>query len=117
MRFRSLAALALVATSATSLQAQGGGATAHASCTGVAADACQQAVDFFAYMAPQLGTAMTGGNTTLAQGGNMGGRTLGLVPKFAVGVRINVVQGHYPMYEPVVQLPTATAPPAARQLT
>ena len=117
MRFRSMAAIALVAATATSLQAQGGGAAAHPSCTGLAADACQQAVDFFRYMAPQLGTAMTGGNTTLAQGGSLGGRTMGLVPKFAVGVRLNLVQGNAPDYAPVAQPLTASAPPAARQLT
>ena len=35
-------------------------------------DACQMALDVFDLMAPQLGLALTGGNTTLGQGGNLG---------------------------------------------
>ena len=46
-----LASLAFAGT------AQAQGASAHPSCNTAAADACQQAVDFFHYMAPQLGTA------------------------------------------------------------
>jgi hypothetical protein len=54
-------------------------------------DACQQAVDLFKYMVPQLGIGMTGGNTTLGQGGAMGG-----LPHFAIGIRGNVLQGSVP---------------------
>lgn len=118
MRFRSVALTLVSFIAVASAQAQGGGATAHASCRGPAADACQQAVDFFQYMAPQLGTAMTGGNTTLAQGGSMGGMRFGLVPRFALGVRVNAVQGNRPVYAPTLApLAGASAPPpAARQL-
>ena len=115
MRFRS-AVIGLLAFPAVAV-AQGGGAAAQPGCTGIAADACQQAVDFFRYMAPQLGTAMMGGNTTLAQGGTMGGPRFGLVPRIAVGIRVNAVQGNVPTFAPAAQLPTATAPPAARALT
>ena len=115
MRFRS-AVIGLLALPTIAL-AQGGGATAQAGCSGIAADACQQAVDFFKYMAPQLGTAMMGGNTTLAQGGTLGGRRLGLIPHFAIGVRLNAVQGNVPTFAPQAQLPTASGPPAARELT
>lgn len=94
MRFSSAVVLASL-VAAGSAQAQGGGGTAHTSCTGPAGNACQQAVDFFGYMAPQLGTAVTGGNTTLAQGGNIGTR-LGFMPKFVVGVRVNAVLGSVP---------------------
>jgi hypothetical protein len=91
------------------------GAAANTNCTGLTADACQQVVDLFYYMVPQLGTGLAGGNTTLAQGGNMGGRTLGLMPKFAIDVRINAVMGNIPvLVQPVVTLPGATAPPAKR---
>ena len=111
MRFRSIAVALVSVGFASTAQAQGGGGTAHASCTGVSADACQQAVDFFHYMAPQLGTAMTGGNTTLAQGGNLGGLRLGLVPKFAIGLRVNAVQGNVPDYNPAAQPLGTTSPP------
>jgi hypothetical protein len=116
MRFRFVAAVGFVAMSASLAGAQGGGAPATAQCTGVAGDACQQAVDFFRYMAPQLGTAMTGGNTTLAQGGSMGGRRFGLVPRFSVGVRVNAVMGNVPNFEPGVGLP-GDPTPASRELT
>ncbi|MEX2178660.1 MAG: hypothetical protein WD801_08130 [Gemmatimonadaceae bacterium] len=110
---RSSIAIALVSVVfAGTAHAQGGGGTAQPSCTGLSGDACQQAVDFFHYMAPQLGTAMTGGNTTLAQGGSMGGRRLGLMPRFAIGLRVNAVMGNVPSFEP---LPVAT--PAARELS
>lgn len=117
---RSSIALTLAClASAGTAQAQGGGASAHPSCAGPAADACQQAVDFFGYMAPQLGTAMTGGNTTLAQGGSLGGLRFGLIPRFALGVRVNAVQGNAPDYDPTfAPLAGANAPPpAATQLT
>jgi hypothetical protein len=117
MRVRFVKALAILAASATVAGAQGGGAPASSSCTGVSADACQQAIDFFQYMAPQLGTAITGGNTTLAQGGSLGGMRFGIVPRIAIGVRVNAVQGNVPNFEPNPQLPGATAPPAARELT
>ena len=102
--------------------AQAQGAQAHTSCTGFTADACQQAVDFFGYMAPQLGTAMTGGNTTLAQGGNLGGFRFGLMPRFAVGVRVNAVMGDVPDYNPTSGDPLSDPdnndpPPAAQNLT
>ncbi|HET9453294.1 MAG TPA: hypothetical protein VFO66_03330 [Gemmatimonadaceae bacterium] len=118
MRFR-LVALALASFLAVgTAQAQSGGASAHPSCVGQAADACQQAVDFFGYMAPQLGTAMTGGNTTLAQGGSLGGMRFGLVPRFAIGVRVNAVQGNRPVYNPTVAplAPSNAPPPAAKEI-
>jgi hypothetical protein len=92
---------------------------ANPSCVGPAADACQQAVDFFHYMAPQIGTAMTGGNTTLAQGGALGGLRLGLIPRFAIDVRVNAVQGNAPNYNPTFSPLAANnaPPPAPAQLT
>lgn len=116
MRFRFAAAVALLTISTSVAEGQGGGAPATSQCTGVAGDACQQAVDFFRYMAPQLGTAMTGGNTTLAQGGSMGGRRFGLVPRFAVGVRANAVMGNVPNFNPGIGLPSSGTP-ASRELT
>lgn len=59
-------------------------------------DACQKAIDLFQYVAPQLGTAITGGNATLGQGGSLGG-----LGHFSVGLRINAVQGSLPQIQDV----------------
>ena len=57
-------------------------------------DACQQAIDLFQLMAPQLGVAITGGNATLGQGGSLGG--LGHI---VVEVRANVLAGNVPQIQ------------------
>ena len=62
--------------------------------TVITQDACQKAVDLYRYMAPQLGTAIAGGNATLGQGGALGG-----FPHFAIGVRLNAVKGTVPDLE------------------
>jgi hypothetical protein len=59
-------------------------------------DACQKAIDLFQYMAPQLGTAIAGGNPTLGQGGNLGG-----LGHFSAGLRVNVLQGSLPQVQDV----------------
>jgi hypothetical protein len=59
-------------------------------------DACQKAIDLFQYMAPQLGGAITGGNATLGQGGNLGG-----LGHFSAGFRVNVLQGSIPQVQNV----------------
>lgn len=103
MTFRIVSAAGLLAAMAGTVGAQG--ATPHPSCTGTTADACQQTVDLFSYVAPQLGTAIAGANTTLLQGGNLGSKTLGMIPfKLVVGARLNLVFGNVP----VMQTPTAT---------
>lgn len=114
MRFRSsFAAAALLAITSTVAQAQGG-AAANPQCTGATANACQQAVDLFQYVAPLLGTSVTGGNTTMGQGGSLGTR-LGLIPHVTVGVRLNAVLGGVPKFgQPTPLLPTATGPSAAQ---
>ena len=108
MRFRVLSAVGLLAMSASvaGAQAGNGGATADPQCTAAnifTRDACQQTVDLFNYVAPLLGTALAGGNTTMAQGGSMGTR-LGFVPHVSVGVRVNAVLAGFPE----VQNPSAT---------
>jgi hypothetical protein len=95
MRFRLAAAAGLMALGASALGAQ----TISSKCPGGAAgspaqvtqDACQQAVDLFNYMRPQLGIAIAGGNATLGQGGALGG-----LPHFAIGLRANVLAGSVP---------------------
>lgn len=59
-------------------------------------DACQKAIDLFKYLAPQLGTAIAGGNPTLGQGGNLGG-----LGHFSAGIRVNVLQGSLPQVQNV----------------
>jgi len=56
-------------------------------------DACQKAIDLFQYLAPQLGTALAGGNATLGQGGGLGGPG-----HFSLGLRVNVVKGSLPQF-------------------
>ena len=116
MRFLSAVAVASLAV-AGSVQAQGGGiTTASTGCTGVAGDACQQAVDYFRYVAPMLGTAFTGGNTTPAQGGTLGGMRFGFMPRFAISVRGTGVLGFAPKFAPTAGLP-ASPTPTARKLS
>lgn len=57
-------------------------------------DACQQAIDVFKLMAPQLGIAITGGNATLGQGGALGG--LGHV---TAEIRGNLIAGDVPQLQ------------------
>ena len=59
-------------------------------------DACQKAIDLFAYMAPQLGASITGGNATLGMAGSLGG-----LGHFSVGLRVNAVQGSIPQVQAV----------------
>src|ERR1700682_4393069 len=59
-------------------------------------DACQNAIDLFQYMAPQLGAAITGGNATLGQGGSLGG-----LGHFSAGLRVNALQGSVPQVQNV----------------
>lgn len=92
MKARILAAAALVATSAMPAAAQNG---ANEQCftqtrTEVR-DACQKAVDIFAFVAPQLGTAIAGGNAVSGSGSTLGG-----LGHFSVGLRGTVVSGELP---------------------
>ena len=59
-------------------------------------DACQKAIDLFAFMAPQLGASITGGNTILGSGGALGG-----LGHFSIGLRANVISGQLPRTENV----------------
>lgn len=102
--FVSLAAIALTATSAgaqgVSVDTQrcppGNVGAAFPDQTRATQDACQKAIDLFQYLAPQLGTAISGGNATLGQGGTLGG-----LGHFLVDVRVNAVQGSLPQIDQV----------------
>ena len=56
-----------------------------------AQDACQKAMDIFAFISPQLGAGLVGGNATLGTGGALGG-----IGRFSIGVRGNAIQGRMP---------------------
>jgi hypothetical protein len=59
-------------------------------------DACQKSVDLFAFLAPQLGISISGGNAQLGQGGTLGGPG-----HFSLGVRANVAMGGLPNFDNV----------------
>jgi hypothetical protein len=54
-------------------------------------DACQKAIDIFAFMTPQLGIGLVGGNATLGTGGALGGPG-----RFSIGIRGNGIRGRVP---------------------
>ena len=56
-----------------------------------AQDACQTAIDIFAFMTPQLGIGLVGGNAVLGTGGALGGPG-----RFSIGVRGNARRGRVP---------------------
>jgi hypothetical protein len=65
-----------------------------------AGDACQKALDLFAFLAPQLGAAIAGGNAASGEHSSLqgGGR-------ISLGLRINIVDARLPrigQHEPVV---------------
>src|SRR5688572_4347344 len=104
MRFRSIAVITLLSSLGMVGSAEAQGAAVEPQCAAAAIqtrDACQQAVDLFKYMVPQLGISVTGGNFTLGQGGTLGG-----LPHFTIGVRGNLLAGHLPD----IQTPTLGAP-------
>jgi hypothetical protein len=57
-------------------------------------NACNTAIDLFNYMAPQLGASIAGGNTTLGQGGSLGGPG-----HFAITLRGNALMGSLPQVD------------------
>lgn len=59
--------------------------------TGFGADACQKARDLFVFLAPQIGTALSGGNVMLGEGGTLGGWG-----KRSIVLRTTVVEGFVP---------------------
>jgi hypothetical protein len=78
-------------------------AQANSCAAGVTQDACQKAVDVFQYLAPQLGSAISGGNATLGQGGTLSG-----LGHFSVGLRVNAVAGSVPQVNDPAAQPVLT---------
>jgi len=59
--------------------------------SGFGADACQKARDLFVFLAPQVGTALSGGNVMLGEGGTLGGWG-----KRSIVLRTTAVEGYAP---------------------
>ena len=98
MKNRVLGAAVVLAAAAGSARAQ-----ANTCALGITQDACQKAVDVYQYLAPQLGTAITGGNATLGQGGALGGPG-----HLSIGVRVNAVKGTLPQVDDPAATPVLT---------
>ena len=93
--FVSFAALALAATPARAqIDTQRCPATTNAQ--RISQDACQKAIDLFAYLAPQLATTVAGGNATLGMAGSLGG-----LGHFSAGLRVNALQGSLPQFQDI----------------
>ena len=100
-RFLPRAAVALLATvTARSAFAQGGAISSQcpsdAPARRIVQDACQKSVDLFAFLAPQLGALVAGGNPELGQGGALGG-----LGHFGVSVRATALRSPAPQFEEV----------------
>lgn len=88
---RVVVACGLACGVATVAAAQGNVDSQCASQIFATADACQKAVDLFNFMAPQLGTSITGGNATLGSASALGG-----LGHFSLGLRANLIRGQLP---------------------
>jgi hypothetical protein len=109
MNRKLVLASTLVFAAATSLGAQG---LSSPVCTSGGSqqqnalqDACQQAYDVFAFMSPQLGLALAGGNATLGTGSTLGG-----LGHFSVGVRGNILSGTIPQLDKFTPRTTGASP-------
>lgn len=96
------------------------GACAASPATLSGADACRKALDLFAFVMPQVGVALSGGNAVLGEGGTLGGwgkRAIairvtavdGMLPKNAVPIAVtgNAVASNFGTSRTAVPVPTA----------
>ncbi|WP_331047595.1 hypothetical protein [Gemmatimonas sp.] len=75
---------------------------------GSAADACQKGRDLFAYVVPQVGVALSGGNPILGEGGTMGGWG-----KRAISARLTAVEGYLPRNSVPITAVVGGTPPSS----
>jgi hypothetical protein len=110
---RRIGAAALVAAAATvptaeTLAAQTTSGTCSTGVSGfnpiAGPDACTKARDLFAFVIPQAGVALSGGNPVLGEGGTMGGWG-----KRAISLRVTAVDGRLPKNVVPVSLGAATS--------
>ena len=118
MNARPWLAVGLIAAAASTASAQ---ATPSSQCPGgslptdpnrVSQDACQQARDLFQFMAPQVGLALTGGNTILGGGGTLGGPG-----HFRISIRGNAVAGAVPKVQDLQPRSSGATPARTFQTT
>ena len=93
MRSRSLILVSLVSVVAPASIVRAQSAQC-ANSSAALQDGCQKTVDLFDFLAPQLATAVAGGNAVLGQGGSLGG-----LGHFTIGVQANVVKGELPKFD------------------
>lgn len=94
---RFLAAAAAAVLAAPPAAAQGGAVDAQCAATSrPLQDACQKSIDLFDFMAPQLGTALAGGNAVIGEGG-----AYGRVGRFSLGLRATAFEGGLPQLQNV----------------
>ena len=96
MKARLFILFAAVTFAGTSLEAQDARCPATTNTERISQDACQKAIDLFAYLAPQLATTVAGGNATLGMAGSLGG-----LGHFSAGLRVNALQGSLPQVQNV----------------
>jgi hypothetical protein len=97
----SLAAASLLLAPALGAQSNACPGGPPISAAQISQDACQKALDLFAFMAPQLGASIAGGNLVLGSAGPLGG-----LGRFSVGLRANVIRGQLPQTDGVTLSPT-----------
>lgn len=90
-RLASAAAIALMSIATSSMAAAQSGCTVSPAEFGNATDVCRKAQDLFAFVVPQFGVALAGGNPVLGEGGTLGGWG-----KRTVTVRVTAVDGRIP---------------------
>lgn len=108
MSVAALVASAVTAPALSTLSAQ----TTSGTCSTVVSgfnvftgpDACTKARDLFAFIMPQAGVALSGGNPVLGEGGTMGGWG-----KRAISLRVSAVDGQLPKNVVPVSLGAATS--------
>jgi hypothetical protein len=102
----SACVLGVTGTSVT-LRAQGAQpvCTVTPSTAGNAADVCRKAADIFAFIVPQFGVALAGGNSALGEGGTLGGWG-----KRSATLRVTAVDGRLPENDVALSL----TPPSAQ---
>lgn len=108
LRFRmTVAAAAALIAGVNAAQAQ----TTSGTCTvspavagGSGADVCQKGRDLFSFLVPQVGVALSGGNTILGEGGTLGGWG-----KRMLQLRVSAVDGRVPANDVPVRVTGAAA--------
>ena len=84
-------AVGLVGARIANAQGTPANCTVTPAAAGNATDVCRKATDLFAFMVPQVGVALAGGNHVLGEGGTLGG-----LGKLTITLRATAVSGRIP---------------------